>query len=220
MFALRLIVPWLRKRHQLETMVGPVGFWNRLREYQLSVLTANGLEAHHSLLDIGCGPLQGGIAFIRYLNPGNYAGMDINPARIAAGCEQVAGKRLAVKKPTLLVSDCLKERELGNRRFDYIWMSQVLYYFSPERLHCLFEYIENRLAPQGVFLVDVLGPEHYETRFPEHGYYLHSAAGVRETAAQFGLQVQDLGEIRLYGYPARLSLCTNRLLRISRPIDS
>ena len=66
--ALRKLIPSQKERLRLEMLVGPIGKWDILRQFQLEALLKNGLQPHHSLLDIGCGPLQGGVAFIQYLD--------------------------------------------------------------------------------------------------------------------------------------------------------
>lgn len=82
LYGLRAYIPGLRERHRLEVMVGPLGFWDKLQRYQLNVLQQNGMEAGHTLMDIGCGPLQGGVAFIKYLNASCYVGIDRDPVRL------------------------------------------------------------------------------------------------------------------------------------------
>ena len=77
LYSLRAFVPGLREHHRLEAMVGPLGYWDQLQRYHLRLLCANGLKPGQTLLDIGCGPLQGGIAFIRYLNRGGYTGIEV-----------------------------------------------------------------------------------------------------------------------------------------------
>jgi cyclopropane fatty-acyl-phospholipid synthase-like methyltransferase len=62
-----------------------LGFWHELQSYQLNTLKENGLRAEHSLLDIGCGPLQGGLAFIKYLEESKYFGIDIELKNIETG---------------------------------------------------------------------------------------------------------------------------------------
>ena len=39
------------------------GIWDEMGAKQFELLKRNGLEPHHSLLDIGCGTLRGGAAF-------------------------------------------------------------------------------------------------------------------------------------------------------------
>lgn len=214
---MRAYVPGMRDRHRFEAMVGPLGFWNELQNYHLQLLKSNGLTPGHRLLDIGCGPLQGGIAFIRYLEPGGYFGLDIDPVRIDAAHEQIARHRLSHKKPRLLVSSTFGEPELEGCRFDYMWASQILYYFDDAAMHRLLSVIQARLKPGGKFLGDTFTPDHYEFRHPEHPgrYVRHTLESLTALAEPHGLRVQRLGVIGDYGYPPRLSLRTNPLFAIA-----
>lgn len=215
LYGIRAFVPGLRERHMLELMVGPLGFWNELQNYQLRALRVNGLEPQHHLLDIGCGPLQGGLAFIQYLQPAGYAGVDIDPVRIEAANAQVARHGLSQKEPSLFVSSTFGERELGDRTFDFIWASQILYYFDAHAMATLLANVRKRLKPGGKFLGDIYGPRHYLFRFPEPRYVLHTVESLQGLAAQQGLRARSLGEIIQFGYPRRLSLHSNLLLEFT-----
>ena len=46
---------------RLERLVGPAGIWPHLQQYQFNALTRLGLKPHHSVVDIGCGPLTVGV---------------------------------------------------------------------------------------------------------------------------------------------------------------
>ncbi len=61
------------------------GMWEEVGQLQFDFLVENGLKPSHRLLDIGCGCLRGGVHFVRYLNPGNYYGIDINRSLLDAG---------------------------------------------------------------------------------------------------------------------------------------
>lgn len=61
------------------------GLWDEIGPSQLSFLCAQGLGPGHRLLDIGCGSLRGGVHFVRYLNPGNYFGIDASEELLEAG---------------------------------------------------------------------------------------------------------------------------------------
>jgi len=215
-YGLRLYIPGLRQRHLFESMVGPLGFWDKLQKYQLNVLLENGLSPDSSLLDIGCGPLQGGIAFINYLNKEKYAGIDIKPERIEAAHLQVARFELSDKNPLLAVSNTFGDEELANRQFDYIWASQILYYFDGELLNSLMYFISKRLNKEGKFLGDIIGEKHFEFKYPEFNHELHSVSSIDSIANQYGLSARSLGEIAKFGYPKRLTLNTNALIEISR----
>lgn len=214
-YGLRSFIPGMRLRHQLESLVGPLGFWDQLQRYQLELLLANGLQPTHSLLDIGCGPLQGGVAFIRYLESSQYVGVDIDPVRGSAAHMQVARHGLSSKNPTLLISSNFGDEELGARKFDFFWASQILYYFDNEKLASLLAFIRKRLNRNGKFLGDIYGSRHYEFKYPESNVVLHSVETIQRLAKVQGLRARPLGEIVQYGYPKRLSLHSNLLIEIT-----
>ena len=61
------------------------GLWDELGKLQLEFMVARGLEPAHRMLDIGCGSLRGGVHFVRYLDAGNYFGLDSNQSLLDAG---------------------------------------------------------------------------------------------------------------------------------------
>jgi SAM-dependent methyltransferase len=61
------------------------GFWDEIGLLQFNFLKEQGLTPHKTLLDIGCGSLRGGVHFVRYLDPGNYYGIDLNQSLLDAG---------------------------------------------------------------------------------------------------------------------------------------
>lgn len=217
-YGLRAYIPGLREHHRLEAMVGPLGFWHALQRYHLQLLTSNGLKPHHALLDIGCGPLQGGVAFIKYLEEENYTGLDIDPLRIDTARQQVLRHHLTNKKPELFISSSFGQRELAERKFDFMWASQILYYFDDAPMHELLTMVAERLAPDGKFLGDVFALDHYEFKYPENrGKYIrHTDESLKRIARQHGLKARCLGTIEKFGYPRRLSLRTNLLFEITR----
>lgn len=52
------------------------GMWDEIGTLQFQFLIEYGLQPFHKLLDIGCGSLRGGVHFIKYLEEGNYYGVD------------------------------------------------------------------------------------------------------------------------------------------------
>lgn len=216
LYHLRAYVPGLSRRHRMEAMVGPLGFWDALQRYQRRVLVEHGLQPGHRLLDIGCGPLQGGLAFIRYLEPGHYWGVDLDARRIEAAREQVAAEGLAGRRPHLIQSSTFGEEEFGEETFEYMWASQILYYFDGPAMDRLLAMVARRLAPGGTFLGDIIGPDHYEFQFPEHGLQLHTPEALHRQAGRHGLKCRSLGVIEQCGYPSRLELRTNLLLEFTR----
>ena len=221
----RKFVPGLARQHRLEVMIGPLGVWKDLEAYQFRVLQEHGLKPEHRLLDIGCGPLQGGVAFIRYLQPNSYVGIDTSQRSLDAAFGQIEHHRLAAKNPRLLCSTSFGDAELGPDQFDYFWASQILYYFDEALMTRLFQFLAKRMRPRGMFLGDIIGASHPDFHRPSQSdqlwdLILHRVETLRQWAAPHGLRVHDQGEIRRFGYPKRLRLGSNTLLKITRSADA
>jgi len=214
-YGLRAYIPGMRRHHMLESMVGPLGFWKELQDYQFKAVTTLGLKPSHHLLDFGCGPLQGGEAFISYLEPRRYFGIDHRPKVIEVGHEQVRRRKLQHKEPTLLHSTSLGENELGDAAFDFIWASQVLYYFDEPGMNQLFKMVRSRLKPSGVMAGDILAVDADRSFLRPPLPPVHTAESLNLVAQGHGLQVEYLGPILQFGYPRRLGLRTNVLLKIT-----
>jgi SAM-dependent methyltransferase len=219
-YGLRAFVPGLRRRHRLEAMVGPLGFWDDLQAYQLRAVKQLGLLPGNRLLDLGCGPLQGGEAFIRYLEPDRYVGVDHRQEVIAVGREQIARFQLQDKRPQLLVSTTFGDRELGTRTFDFIWASQVLYYFDEPAMHRLFDMVGRRLNSTGIMAGDILGPAADRIFLRPPMPPAHTPQSLDTIARLHGLSVVARGTIRDFGYPGRLGLRTNLLLEITHRVEA
>ena len=73
--------------------------WRRLGRLQLDFLVSQGLRPSSRLLDVGCGPLRGGIRFVDYLEPGNYYGLDVNASLLDAGYDVELPDSLRAKLP-------------------------------------------------------------------------------------------------------------------------
>ncbi|MBL8729563.1 MAG: methyltransferase domain-containing protein [Planctomycetes bacterium] len=215
----RRFLPSLRRQYELDVMVGPIGYWRELQRYQIGALQRLGLQPGHRLLDIGCGPLQGGLAFVRYLDAGRYTGIDVKPSAIAAGWQQIERAGLQTKRPQLFVSDCFGRDELAGQQYDHVWCSQMLYHLDASQVDALFAQLAARLAPHGRFHGDIIG---YPNEVTEHShwggfrFHLHTLDSLRQIAGRHDLTVRDLGPIEAFGYPQDIALRTNRLLEITR----
>lgn len=215
-YGLRAYIPGLREQHRIEVMVGPVGHWKELGRYQFRLLEQNGLRRHHRLLDLGCGPLQGGVPFIRFLDVSNYTGVDINPKHLEAARGQVSRHKLDEKTPRLAQSAVFGDDVFSSESFDFIWASQILYYFPDSQLSELFAFVRKRLNPKGKFLADFINPDQFDAIvYPGCNFIRHSLKDLETMAGAQGLQARYLGEILKYGYPPRFHLRSNILMEFS-----
>lgn len=102
------------------------GLWEEIGRLQVDFLVAQGLEPAHCLLDIGCGALRGGVHFIRYLDRGNYLGLDKEKTLITLGVEQELGQWLhAWKQPEFVVSASFEFHRFSKR--PHVSMAQSLF---------------------------------------------------------------------------------------------
>jgi SAM-dependent methyltransferase len=127
------------------------GNWEEIGELQFEYLKSRGLMPAHKLCDTGCGALRGGLYFARYLDAGNYFGLDINSSLIDAGRQELEQAGLADKNANLLVSDSFEMSRFGTK-FDYVvGMSLFTHLFANHIVRCLVE-ARKVLAPGGQYL--------------------------------------------------------------------
>lgn len=86
------------KRGQHRELVG--GMWDELGQLQLDFLVGQGMRPSHTLLDIGCGALRGGVKLIPWLDPGGYWGIDRNRGLLDVGYDIELGRLgLTMRQP-------------------------------------------------------------------------------------------------------------------------
>jgi SAM-dependent methyltransferase len=129
------------------------GLWDQIGELQFAFLVRQGLQPHHTLLDIGCGTLRGGRHFIEYLEPGNYTGMDISANAIAYGRQLVEEEGLSEKRPKLLVSENknLKFEELAGEAFDFLLAQSVFTHLEPDHITECLRHVGRIMSDDSVF---------------------------------------------------------------------
>jgi SAM-dependent methyltransferase len=214
-WTIRTIVPSKREQYRLDNMIGPIGYWQEMQDYQLALLKEVGLQPRHVLLDIGCGPLSGGLALIPYLDQGNYYGIDLREEAIEEAWRQVAKAGLEHKKPVLVVSSTFGGEELESASFDYIWMSQTSYHLDDELMGVCLETISRQLRPGGKFYADFISNPDLVTsdkNWFEFSFHFHSVEDMVELGRKFGLEVSNQGKIKDFGYPVDWEFKNNVLL--------
>lgn len=127
------------------------GMWEQLGRLQFDYLAEHGLEPNHYFLDVGCGPLRGGVHFIRYLEPGHYYGVEKDPEKLEAGRDvEVPRYGLAHKNPKLFVMENFDFASLG-QRFDFALAQSVFTHLPINNIiRCLMN-MEQALVEGGKF---------------------------------------------------------------------
>jgi len=173
------------------------GKWDTLGKLQFEFLRSQGLQPRHTLLDIACGSLRGGVHFIPYLDVGNYLGIDKEESLIAAGKEHELGAELLEgKRPRFVVSSAF-EFEKFEARPDYAWAHSLFTHLPP--------------ATIGDCLSKLRGVAHHETLFfatffecrnpqtnpdtpHDHGSYLYTREEMEQFGQAAGWSVRYLGD--------------------------
>ena len=138
--------------------IGYVEEWDVHGPRQLEFLQEQGLKPEHYLLDVGCGPLRGGVHFIAYLEPGHYYGVDRN-AKVLETARELELKRYGVedKNPTLVAMDNFDFARLG-QTFDYMWAQSVFTHLPLNNIIRAVVNAEQALKPGGKFLATFYAP--------------------------------------------------------------
>ena len=185
------------------------GMWDEIGKLQIEFLKAEGLSPHHRLLDVGCGSLRGGVRFVRYLDRGNYYGLDINASLIEAGKEELAQQGLVGKQPNLLVNDKFEMARFGVS-FDYaIAVSVFTHLYMNHIARCLVE-TSKVLKPEGKLFAtffEAPSPVHLEpvehdpggviTNYDADPFH-YSLSEMERLSEAAGLSVEYLGD---WGHP-------------------
>jgi cyclopropane fatty-acyl-phospholipid synthase-like methyltransferase len=141
------------------------GMWEEIGRLQFEFMKSRGLKPGHRLCDTGCGSLRGGIHFVRYLDAGNYFGLDINASLLEGGRRELEQAGLAGKQANLLVDDRFKMSRFGTQ-FDYLLAVSVFtHLYANHIVRCLVE-ARAVLAPHGQFLATYFNapaPAHLES---------------------------------------------------------
>jgi SAM-dependent methyltransferase len=132
--------------------IGYVEEWDVHGPRQLEFLQEQGLQPEHYLLDIGCGPLRGGVHLIGYLDAGNYYGVDKNE-KVVETARNLELKRYGVehKRPTLVAMENFDFGSLG-QTFDYAWAQSVFTHLPLNNIIRAVVNAEQVLKPGGKFL--------------------------------------------------------------------
>ncbi len=126
------------------------GMWDELGQLQFDFLIKMGLKPHHTLLDVGCGALRGGLHFLKYLEPEHYFGLDINPSLIEAAYIEAEEHGLSHKRPNLIIDDkfsffCFETK------FDFMLSVSVFSHLPMNIIIRCLENVRRSLAADGVY---------------------------------------------------------------------
>ena len=116
------------------------GLWDTIGPLQLDFMRSRGLQNNSTLLDLGCGSLRGGVHLVRYLEPANYFGIDINHFLLDAGYDKELSEEAKLKLPrsSLYASPNYDATHFGTAKFDFALSVSLWTHLHASELHrCL-----------------------------------------------------------------------------------
>jgi len=134
------------------------GSWDEIGMLQFYFLRSEGLRPEHTLVDIGCGALRGGVHFVAYLDEGNYCGIDRNRSFVTAGRRELdaSGTR---RRPRLLVNDGF-EVALFGAAFDYALAISLFTHLPSDEIARCLRAVGEVLEPHGRFYASFFQSPH------------------------------------------------------------
>jgi cyclopropane fatty-acyl-phospholipid synthase-like methyltransferase len=189
-----------REKIALEDFMGFRGQFDEHRRFQIEMLKAQGLKPDHRFLELGCGPLTAALPLIKYLDAGNYVGVDIRSSVLDMGWREIGKAELSKKNPRLIFSNCLGDDVLQrNDQFDFIYSFSVLYHLSDDILDGYFSVVSRRLNEKGACLANI--NEHMpNSRWLEFPFEQRTFSQYQDCASKHGLVTTNIGTCRDLGF--------------------
>lgn len=186
------------------------GMWEEIGQLQFDTLVGHGLQAHHKLLDIGCGSLRGGVHFIRYLDVGHYYGMDKEQWLIDAAQEhELPHYGLLERRPQLIARPDF-DFSVFQTKFDYMLAQSVFTHLPWNSIWRCLVNVARHLQPAGQFYAtffrsqlaeDDLSPIEHPNKivtFPDDDPFHYHLSTFEDLARRAKLRCTYLGD---FGHP-------------------
>jgi hypothetical protein len=128
---------------------GPAHDFEIVGRHTFQTLLAGGLLPSHRVLDFGCGSLRNGYWLMRFLDSGNYYGIEPVEKGVRAGLKHLIGPELeAFKKPTFRFTTDNDISAFGVP-FDFVVARSILSHTCPGMLHQMLKTFASS-CPDGV----------------------------------------------------------------------
>ncbi|MAO90915.1 MAG: hypothetical protein CMM78_06810 [Rhodospirillaceae bacterium] len=125
--------------------------WSR-GEYHVEFLQRLGLKPHHKVFDFGCGYGRTGIPLAKYLDAGNYIGVDLSGRRIEMAEEWVKKEGIEQKNPVFLTRSDNKLSWLDDKSIDVIFTYSVFTHMPKDDMIEILVASRRVLKDDGMFI--------------------------------------------------------------------
>ena len=171
----------------------------RIGKLQFSYLRRHGLRPDDKVLEIGCGNLRAGWRLIRFLEPGNYYGVDISAEALRSAAQTVTTHELTDKRPHLELVQDMSFSSLPTAAFDVIHAHSVFSHTPLAVIEDCFAHVGRLMKPDGYFDFTFKRTQGREYRKLSEDFYFRTETLV-EAAARHGLVARFMDDWEALGH--------------------
>jgi SAM-dependent methyltransferase len=171
----------------------------RVGKLQFDYLRQHGLEPHHRVLEIGCGNLRAGWRIIRYLDQGNYYGLDISQQVLFSAQQVVAERGLQHKLPYLVLVRDQTFAHLPDATFDVVHAHSVFSHAPLDVIEDCFAHVGRIMKPDGYFDFTFKRTEGKEYGKLREDFYFRTQTLI-DAAARHGLSARFMDDWEALGH--------------------
>jgi SAM-dependent methyltransferase len=176
------------------------GMWDEIGQLQFDFLIAQGLQPESVFLDIACGSLRGGVHFIRYLEAGNYLGIDKETALIERGLEtELPADVREEKMPEFVVSGAF-EFDRFSRRPDFSLAQSLFSHLVEADIELCLRNLRRSAAPHHRFFATFFAGDSEQNACHSHAHasFQHKPEKLIALGESNGWQCDYIGD---WGHP-------------------
>jgi SAM-dependent methyltransferase len=131
---------------------GEVDFRNagapRFRKFRKTV----GLEPRHRVIDYGCGSLRVGLHLMKFLEAGNYFGLDVTMQFIDVGRKLIGADDVAAREPRLAAITPESLAEAATFEADFVFCNAVAMHVHPDEQEMFYGNLQKLTSAPGAML--------------------------------------------------------------------
>ena len=145
---------------------GPIQYFERVGRNTFITLLQNGLRPDHTILDFGCGALRLGYWIVRFMDEGNYYGIEPVKSMLEAGKQYSLGDAIiAAKQPQFSLNDVC-DFSVFDVKFDFVVARSIFTHTTPAMLRKILQQFSEYGTENPIMLASYWP---IENKFPQGG---------------------------------------------------
>ncbi len=162
-------------------------------ERYVEFMKTEGLRPGHKVLDFGCGYGRMAVPLLRYLEPGNYVGVDLAAERVRQAREYIVHEGLEDTRPAFHVAAMDNDMSyLPAGAFDFLWVHSVFSHMPLDDVRACLTGLRALMKPDGVLIANYGFADKIEVK--NISAFWVPEETMRETVAQCGLTYGETGD--------------------------